>query len=167
MARRNAGEGTIRFDRERKRWEARLTVGVVDGKLVRKKLTAKTKDQLLDRLKEARGAVDCGLAAPDRRETVGRFLDGWLEHLEHTERSPATVTNYSDIVKYLHRAAGRPVEAHGTRAAARREDATQHPRRPGKSARTAGLSRPYSALRSGTPNGTDSLPATPPRSPSR
>ena len=25
---------------------------------------------------------------------------GWLEHLQHTERSPATVTNYRDIVNY-------------------------------------------------------------------
>src|SRR5437016_1580516 len=100
MARRNNGEGTIRYDRERKRWEARVTVDIVDGKQVRKKLTAKSKDALLDRLRETRVALDGGLSAPDRRETVARFLDGWLEHLEHTDRSAATVKNYDDVVKY-------------------------------------------------------------------
>ncbi len=100
MARRNNGEGTIRYDRERKRWEARITVDIVDGQAVRKKVTAKGKDELLERLKDARRAIDAGLPAPDRRETVGHFLEEWLEHLEHTERSPATVQNYKDMTAY-------------------------------------------------------------------
>jgi integrase len=100
MARRNNGEGTIRYDRERKRWEARITVDIVDGEAVRKKITAKSKDELLTRLEDARQAVGAGLPAPDRRETVARFLEGWLEHLEHTKRSPATVQNYKDMTAY-------------------------------------------------------------------
>jgi integrase len=100
VARRNNGEGTIRYDRERKRWEARITTEIIDGKQRRKKLTAKNKDDLLDQLKQARAAVDSGLPAPDRRETVGKFLDGWLEHLAHTDRSSATVVNYTNVINY-------------------------------------------------------------------
>jgi integrase len=100
VARRNNGEGTIRYDRERKRWEARITTEIIDGRQVRKKLTAKSKDELLEHLKQARKAVDEGLPAPDRRETVAKFLDGWLEHLAHTDRSSATVVNYTNVVNY-------------------------------------------------------------------
>lgn len=70
----------------------------VDGEPKRKKLTAPTKVELLARLKDARSALDIGVRAPDRRETVGRFLDEWTEHIKHTERSSATVTNYENVV---------------------------------------------------------------------
>jgi integrase len=98
--RRRNGEGTIYRNEERNRWEAQITVAVVDGKPQRKKLTGRTERELRDRMKEAQRAVDDGLPVPDRRETVARFLDGWLEHIAHTDRSPATVTNYTDMVSY-------------------------------------------------------------------
>lgn len=98
--RRNNGEGSIWHDTQRGRWEVRVTVDTRDGKPVRKKIVAKTKVEAVARLREAQRAIDTGLPAPDRTETIGRFLDGWLEHLEHTDRSSATVQNYHDIVKY-------------------------------------------------------------------
>jgi integrase len=98
--RRRNGEGTIYRNEARNRWEAQVTVDFVDGRPVRKKFTAKTEKDLRARLKEAQRALDDGLPVPDRRESVGGFLDGWLEHIEHTERSSATVTNYRDMVRY-------------------------------------------------------------------
>jgi integrase len=140
VARRNNGEGSIRYDRQRKRWEARITVDIVDGKQLRKKLTAKTKDLLLDRLEDARGQVRVGLPVADRRETVSRFLDGWLEHLEHTERSPATVVNYRDMVKYYISPAIGRIKL--TELAPRHVEKMQRDiLKAGKSARTARLSR--------------------------
>ena len=100
MRRRNNGEGTLWHDQQRGRWEARITVGFRDGQPVRKKITAPTKAEAVTRMKAAQGAIDAGLPAPDRRETVRTFLDGWLEHLEHTDRSPATIQNYRDMVAY-------------------------------------------------------------------
>ncbi len=140
MARRNNGEGTIRYDRERKRWEARITTDIIDGAAVRKKLTAKSKDDLLQRLKEARAAVDAGLPAPDRRETLSRFLEGWLEHLKHTDRSSATVQNYTDIVSYYISPKVGRVKL--TELAPRHVEKMQREiLRDGKSARTARLAR--------------------------
>ena len=58
------------------------------------------KRTVLARLKEARHAVDDGLPVPDRSETVARFLEGWVDHIESTERTSDTVQKYGDIVKY-------------------------------------------------------------------
>jgi integrase len=95
---RSNGEGSIGYNAARDRWEARVTV-MVDGEPVRKTYTAPTQREAKTRLKEALRALDDGLPAPDRRETVARFLDDWLDHLEHTERSSETIQNYRDMVR--------------------------------------------------------------------
>ena len=140
MARRRNGEGTIYRNEARDRYEAQITVDIVDGRPVRKKVTGKTEKELLARLKEAQRALDDGLPLPDRRETVARFLDGWLEHLAHTERSPATVQNYRDIVKcYISPKMGRVKLAE---LAPRHVEKMQRDiLKDGKSPRTARLSR--------------------------
>jgi integrase len=100
MARKRAnGEGTVWHDEKRGRWEARFTIWK-DGKPVRRKITAPTSKEAHSRMKDAQRAVEDGLPVPDRRETVSKFLDDWLEHIKHTERSSVTVENYRDIVNY-------------------------------------------------------------------
>jgi integrase len=139
-ARRRNGEGTIYFDKSRGRWEAQITIEVTDGKVTRKKITAKSEPELLKRLKEAQRAIEDGLPAPDRRESVSRFLEQWLEHLEQTERSPATIQNYRDVVKnYIAPKVGRVKLAE---LAPRHVEKMQRDiLKDGKSPRTARLSR--------------------------
>ena len=126
MARRNNGEGTIRYDRERKRWEARITVDIVDGVPVRKKLTAKTKDALLARLKDSATAVDAGLPAPTgARPSPGSSTAG--SNISSTPNGRPRPSELRDMCALLHRPERRPGEAHRPHAPPRREDATRHP----------------------------------------
>jgi integrase len=99
MARRENGAGTIRYDHERKRWEARITVEMSGRNARRKKMTAKTKPELLERLKEATRALDDGLPVANRQQTVAAFLRDWLEHVTYTDRSVSTVDSYNEITR--------------------------------------------------------------------
>jgi integrase len=140
VRRRENGEGSIRYDRERKRWEARVTVEMRGRDAVRKKITAKTKPELLARLKDATRAVDDGLPVTDRRATLAQFLGEWLDHLAHTDRSAETVTNYRDVVRaYIVPKVGRVKLAKLTPAHVERMQ--RDILADGKSARTARLSR--------------------------
>src|ERR1700687_3834131 len=95
MARRRAaGEGAVWYDPVRDRWEGKLSTP--DGK--REKLTAKTRKALVARMDEGRRAIGAGMASPDRRGTVGSYLDGWLKELEGSV-APATLANYTDVVR--------------------------------------------------------------------
>lgn len=99
MAKRSNGEGSVTYNDERKRWEGRLTIGIDDrGQAIRRKVTARTKTDVLKRLRQLRDAADAG-STPARADlTIGRYLDQWLELLPGTV-SPATEQQYRDVVR--------------------------------------------------------------------
>ncbi|CAN0469653.1 unnamed protein product, partial [Phaeothamnion confervicola] len=65
----------------------------------RKTVTGKTKTEALARLKEAQQAVDAGLTPAHRDLTVARFLEGWLADVLPGTVAPATLQQYTDVVK--------------------------------------------------------------------
>jgi integrase len=100
LAKRGNGEGSIRHNVERGRWEGRLTVGTdPSGRLVRRMVTAKTKGELLERMRSARNAADAGLTLVRHDHSVGRFLDEWASDVLPGSVALATEAQYRDVIK--------------------------------------------------------------------
>lgn len=94
------GEGSITQDKARDRYRGSVTVGYDDdGKQVRKWVTAKTKRDLLQRMKEHQAAVDAGMDPAPRDLTVAKFLDQWLTDVLPSTVTASTLTSYRNIVK--------------------------------------------------------------------
>jgi integrase len=97
--RRGNGEGTVRYNEARRRWEARATVGFDDeGRPRRRMVTGHTRKEALGRLRELDDAVLAGHEPLDRSVTVARFLDAWLDTLAGTV-APSTEQQYRDVVR--------------------------------------------------------------------
>ena len=117
------GEGSIRYDDARKRWEGRITVGQDrDGQPVRKKVTGSTRAEVTKRLAEARDHADSGITAARRDLTIGRFLTDWADTVLPGSVAPSTEQQYSRR--------GAPL-----RRARDRRQAAPHPRPPATSPR--------------------------------
>lgn len=100
MAKRGNGEGTITENRERKRWEGRVTIGRDDrGRAIRRKVTGRTRGEVVRRIAEIREATDAGRAPARRDVTVGRFLDEWLTEVLPGSVAPGTLVQYRDVVR--------------------------------------------------------------------
>ncbi len=100
MSKRGNGEGSIRHDVERGRWEGRITIGADEsGKLVRRMVTARTKGELLKRMHDARTAADAGLTPARHDHTVGRFLTEWARDVLPGSVALATEAQYRDAIR--------------------------------------------------------------------
>jgi hypothetical protein len=77
--RRGAGEGSV-WQRSDGRWEARLDLGLDDGRRRYKAIYGKTQRAAIDRLREEQAKVRAGLPPTvGRAATVERFLRSWVE----------------------------------------------------------------------------------------
>lgn len=92
--RRGHNEGSIR-QRSDGKWEARLSLP--NGK--RKSLYAKTRREAQDKLKAALRDLDNGLDLSIRRQTVGQFLDRWLEDVVKPSTRHSTHHSYALMVR--------------------------------------------------------------------
>jgi len=78
MARkRNAGEGLIR-QRSDGRWEARISLGWLNGKRVRRSFYGETMAEVKALLLKARADHAAGLPVKAENQTVSQFLERWL-----------------------------------------------------------------------------------------
>ncbi len=77
------------------RWEAQ--VSLPGGK--RKSYYGRTRKEAQDRLRAALRDVDAGLDLGSSRQTVGQFLDRWLEDVVKPAKAPKTHATYADIVR--------------------------------------------------------------------
>jgi integrase len=103
MARRGAGEGTIR-QRPDGLWEARWRTP--DGR--RHSLYAKTRKLASEKLRAALAAADQGISPPRQQLTVGAWLDLWIATSVAGRLRPRTVESYSMTVRiYLKPAIGK------------------------------------------------------------
>src|SRR5262249_5478648 len=87
------GEGSIRRHHDG-RYEARLTLA--DG--TRKSYMAKTRTEAARRLAEALRDPDKGLLVVPERQTVGQYLDTWLQDVRAQLR-PSSLRRYRDYVR--------------------------------------------------------------------
>lgn len=88
--RRGHHEGTIR-ERADGRWECQISLP--SGK--RKSLYGKTRKAVQDALRAALRDIDAGLDLGSPRQTVGAFLDRWLEDVVTPNVRPATLECYA------------------------------------------------------------------------
>jgi integrase len=96
--RRGNGEGSI-YQMSDGRWRAALSLGLRDGKPVRKVFTAQTRREVQEQLAKALRDRQLGLPLGPERLTVGAFLDHWLtDVVKHTVR-PKTRRTYEDLVR--------------------------------------------------------------------
>ena len=102
MARKRANyEGSVYRREGRDRWEASLVVGHrPDGRPIRRTFTGRTRTIVAGRLKEAREALELGLALPDNRTTVADWSKWWLaEVLPGEGLAPKTERWYRDVAE--------------------------------------------------------------------
>jgi integrase len=93
MGKRGNNEGTI-TRRADGRWEARISLP--DSK--RKSFYGKTRQEVAQRLSQARNDVDRGLPLPDERQTVGQYLTSWLE-VVCNQIKPSSFRIYCDLTR--------------------------------------------------------------------
>ena len=92
MKRRGDHEGTI-YQRADGRWEARVTVGFG----ARRSFYGATRQEVVQKLREAQQALESGLPLGDGRQTTAQFLESWLHAVEHRLRQ-STWNRYCEYV---------------------------------------------------------------------
>ena len=99
LGRRGHGEGSIR-QRANGRWEARVTVGYgPNGRQIRRSYYADTRTAAQQRLTKALSELQQGLPLADERQTVGAFLERWLEDCHRTKVRPSTYVRSAQIMR--------------------------------------------------------------------
>src|SRR5262249_45273721 len=99
--RRGHGEGGI-CRLANGKWCATVDLGMVNGKRKRKYIYAKTRKEVVDKLKVAQAAQARGVNIVPERYTVERFLKMWLDEVIRGQRRPRTYESYKYTVeKYL------------------------------------------------------------------
>ncbi len=92
------GEGSIR-KRPNGTWEARLSI---PGQYKTKSFYGKTQAEARRKRAEAEKALEAGHPLDSQKQTVGEYLEGWLEGPLKTSVAPKTYADYSWICrKYL------------------------------------------------------------------
>jgi integrase len=108
MAKRGQDEGYI-GQRKDGRWEARVNLGIINGKRVRKSLFGKTRAEVQDKLIAALADRQKGLPIAIDKGSLSDYLDAWLEHSVRQYADPATFDSYQQNVNlYL-----APRDEHG------------------------------------------------------
>ena len=98
MARKRAsGEGAIR-QRPDGLWEARVTVGWVDGKRIRRSVYGRTQREVLDKMRPLLAQAQRGEAPQSGNRTVAAFLEEWMAGLDLRLR-PSTAKRYRAILR--------------------------------------------------------------------
>lgn len=92
--RRGHNEGSIK-QRADGLWEARISLPA--GK--RRSYYGKTRREAQDKLRAALRDLDIGLDLSAGRQTVGQFLDRWLDDVVRPNRAAKTAATYADIVR--------------------------------------------------------------------
>lgn len=93
------GLGSIYFDSAKQRYVAAVTLEVVDGKAKRRKVTARTQEELEVKLADLRKAIAASPKLPTG-PTVAQYLDYWLtDVLPLTDTSKGTHLNYASVVR--------------------------------------------------------------------
>ena len=106
--RRGKGEGGIYQRESDGRWCANIDLGFVGGKRRRKVIYGETRKDVADKLKALHSEQAAGKTIVTERQTVGQYLDRWLETSIQPHRRPKTAASYEQIVRlYLKPHLGR------------------------------------------------------------
>jgi integrase len=106
--RRGHGSGSIYQRATDGRWVAVIDLGWIDGRRKRKYFTGHTEREVIDALNRALGDQARGVLVATGRQTVGQFLEYWLEHVVKPTVRPRTYDSYvSTVHMHLIPALGR------------------------------------------------------------
>ena len=97
MAKRGQNEGSI-HKRKDGRWVATLSLGFRNGKRWRKSFYGTTRREVQQKLTAALTARNQGFPIPPERQTLGQYLETWLEQTVKPNLSPKTHHSYSQLV---------------------------------------------------------------------
>ena len=99
--RRAKGEGSVFWNEDKQRWHGMIDLGYGnDGRRDRKKVSAKTKTEVVKRLAELRRQVDGGVNLLTADQTVGSYIDSWAASLSATSSlRPTTIESYRWLLK--------------------------------------------------------------------
>lgn len=98
---RGNGEGSIYQRTSEGRWLAVVTIGQDGtGRVVRKTVSAKTRAEVVRKLKKLQRQLDDGLPAPDTKMTVAQLLTHWHDDVLRHQVTPSTVVSYWTVVKH-------------------------------------------------------------------
>lgn len=96
--RRGNREGSIYKDNSG-RWRASVHIGYRNGRRLRKLLSGRTRAEVAEKLKGPLRDQQLGLPIQPDRQTVGAYLDSWLEQSVKRRVRPKTYVTYRDIVR--------------------------------------------------------------------
>src|SRR6476469_118398 len=97
--RRGHGEGGIYQRESDGKWCASVDLGFVNGKRRRKVIYGKTRKEVADKLKAMHRDQAAGQAILTDRQTVGHYLDRWLETAVNPHRRAKTANSYEQLVR--------------------------------------------------------------------
>lgn len=105
---RGAGEGSIYQRDSDGLWVASVSLGYKDGKRNRKTIYGKTRREVSEKLKVVLREAQQGLPVKTERQTVGQFLERWLEDVVRPSVRPRTYQSYRQLVRlYIDPSLGR------------------------------------------------------------
>lgn len=96
--RRGHGEGSIHL-RDDGRWCASIDLGYRNGRRRRKHIYGKTRKEVAEKLKVALRDQQRGVLNAGEDQTIGEFLDAWLEQNVKVTNKPSTYKSYKDLVE--------------------------------------------------------------------
>jgi hypothetical protein len=94
--RRGRGDGTV-YQRADGYWVGQIDLGFIAGKRKRKTVTAKTRKEVLDKLRKKRREIDAGVLSDDA--TVEQWLNYWLDNVAAVKVRPRTLVGYRGYVR--------------------------------------------------------------------
>ncbi|MCP4502767.1 MAG: tyrosine-type recombinase/integrase, partial [Deltaproteobacteria bacterium] len=98
--RRGRGEGSIYFDKEKGRYRGEISTGYsTEGKRQKRRVTAKTKRELQEKLEVIRAEINRGVVITPERMTLASFFGRWFDDCVHGSVRPSTEKRYRSIVK--------------------------------------------------------------------
>lgn len=95
--RRPQGDGSITL-RKDGRWQARVDLGVVNGKRVRKSFYGKTPKEVSAKLRDALKRKSQGALVTGPRQTFEQFLDRWMRDAVIPKCRPKTISTYRGLI---------------------------------------------------------------------
>jgi integrase len=100
IRRRSNGEGSVRFNAARARWEGRVTVGLNESGAPRRKMvTATTKRDVLAAMRKLADDASNGIEAQRLTTTVAGMLARWLADVVPGTVAEPTRQQYADVVR--------------------------------------------------------------------
>lgn len=95
------GEGSVYQRASDKRWLGAATIGYdTNGRLKRKLVSAKTRTEVVQKMRKLQQQLDDGLPAPDTSLTVSQLVDRWLMDVNRHQVTASTASNYRAMAEH-------------------------------------------------------------------